>query len=299
VVKTQLEVVKQMRGRFFISLVLFAFAFVPASLFAQSTQSTQSTQAICNPNPCPAPAPSTGGGGTAFDISPYAGYIWNGNNNGVGSFMNTQIYGVRGGGFVTHALEIGANWSFNPHFQPKPENTTAAFAGDLGFPQATVRSNLLEVEFTYHFGRRGLFGGTAVRPYLVAGAGGIKPNLKNGDEFVLNNTFIAVPGVSVPTLRAAEANGTLQSFVPGANLSSGVAFAGTPTGSTVIVANDVLRDQKFFTFSYGGGLKTSKVLGPLGFFGDIRGRTIPNFFNGHGTNLLELTAGLNFAFGER
>jgi hypothetical protein len=55
----------------------------------------------------------------------------------------------------------------------------------------------------------------------------------------------------------------------------------------------------FFTFSYGGGLKVQRLWGPLGFFGDIRGRTIPNLFNGHGTNILEVSAGLNFAWGEQ
>ncbi len=283
-----------MRVRFFTFLVLFAFAFASSSLFAQGT---------CNP-PCPSPSPSPNPStvlSTQWEISPYAGYIWNGNNNGVGSFMNTQILGVRGGGYVTQAFEIGGNWSWNNHFQPKPENTTAAFAGDLGFPQAHVRSNLWEGEFTYNFGSRGLFG-HAIKPYLVAGGGGITTNMKNGDVFVLNNTFIDVPGVSPATLRAAQLNGTLQSIVPGVNTTNGVAFVGNPTGtgSTVVVANDVLRDHvTFFTFSYGGGLKMQRVWGPLGFFGDVRGRTIPNFFNGHGTNLLELSAGLNFAWGEK
>ena len=293
-IKTQVEVVDQMRVRFFTFLVLFAFAFASSSLFAQGT---------CNP-PCPSPSPSPNPStvlSTQWEISPYAGYIWNGNNNGVGSFMNTQILGVRGGGYVTQAFEIGGNWSWNNHFQPKPENTTAAFAGDLGFPQAHVRSNLWEGEFTYNFGSRGLFG-HAIKPYLVAGGGGITTNMKNGDVFVLNNTFIDVPGVSPATLRAAQLNGTLQSIVPGVNTTNGVAFVGNPTGtgSTVVVANDVLRDHvTFFTFSYGGGLKMQRVWGPLGFFGDVRGRTIPNFFNGHGTNLLELSAGLNFAWGEK
>jgi hypothetical protein len=286
------EVVNQMKVRLLICLILLALAFAPHSVFAQ---------VCCAPAGTGTPAPTSTPSSFAFEFSPYAGYVWNGNNNGVGSFKNNQILGVRGGGYVTNALEIGGNWSWNNHFQPKSDNTTAAFAGDLGFPQASVRSNLWELEFTYHFGSRGVFG-HAVRPYLVAGAGGITTNMKNGSDFVLNNTFTDVPGVSPATLRVAEANGTLQAFVPGANLSNGVAIVGTPsgTGSTVITANDVLRDHvTFFTFSYGGGLKAQRLWGPLGFFGDVRGRTIPNFFNGHGTNLLELTAGLNFAFGER
>jgi hypothetical protein len=251
--------------------------------------------------------------------------------------MNTQILGVRGGGYVTDALEIGGNWSWNNKFQPKREDTTAAFAGNLGFPQATVRTNLWEVEFTYHFGSRGVFG-HAVRPYLVAGGGGITTNLKNGSAFVLNNTFIDVPGVSPALLQVAKATGSLQSFVPGANLTNGAVIvanpnatgttivstptgtivststptgtiASTPTGtivstgapgSTVVVANDVFRNHlTYFTFSYGGGIKLQRLWGPLGFFGDVRGRTIPNLFNGHNTTLLELSAGLNFAFGEK
>ena len=243
--------------------------------------------------------------------------------------MNNQLLGVRGGGYVTSALEIGGNWSWNNHFQPQREDTTAAFAGVLGFPQASVRANLWELEFTYHFGSRSLFG-HGVKPYLVAGAGGITTNMKNGNVFVVNNTFIDVPGVSPATLAAAHANGTLQNIVPGVNTTNGVAFlpnaagngsavffprwpnevpvptnpstptTGTAAGSTVVVANDVLRSSSnFFTFSYGGGLKLQRVWGPLGFFGDVRGRTIPNLFNGHGTNLLELTAGLNFAFSEK
>jgi hypothetical protein len=303
VVKTQVEVVNKMRLRLFIFLVLFAFAFAQSPLFAQNT---------CNPpcpNPCAPPCPSqtpstttpTTGGGPSFEISPYSGFVWTGNNNGVGQFQNNQLLGVRGGAYVTSAFEIGGNWSWNNHFQPESGNGTAAFAGNLGFTQAAVRSNLWEMEFTYHFGSRGLFG-HAIKPYVVAGAGGITTNMKNGDFFVLNNTFIDVPGVSPATLAVANSNGTLQSIVPGVNTSHGVAFTSNAagTGSTVIVANDVLRDNStFFTFSYGGGLKLQRVWGPLGFFGDIRGRAIPNFFNGHGTNLLELTAGLNFAFGEQ
>jgi hypothetical protein len=237
--------------------------------------------------------------------------------------MNTQILGVRGGGYVTSALEIGGNWSWNNHFQPKPEDTTAAFAGALGFPQATVRTNLWEAEFTYHFGSRGLFG-HAIKPYLVAGGGGITTNLKNGNVFVLNNRFIDVPGFSPAELAAAHANGTLQNIVPGVNTTNGVAFVpnanGTGstiflprwpngvtvptnpagTGTTVVVANDVFRNNAtYFTFSYGGGLKLQNVWGPLGFFGDVRGRTIPNIIRGHQTNILEVSAGLNFAFGQK
>jgi hypothetical protein len=283
-----MEVVNQMRVRLFIFLVLFAFAFAPSSMFAQAT--------TCSPQPCPAPVV----GSTSFEISPYGGYSWSGGNNGVGSLKNNQILGARVGGYITHSFELGGNWYWNNHFQPESDNINAAFAGALGFPQAAVRANLWEAEFTYNFGRRSLLGSTAVVPYLVASAGGITTNLKNGDAFVLNTRGFASP-FSPATLQNALQNGNLQNFAPGINTTDGVAFVGNPAtgGTTVFVANTVMDNRTFFQFSYGGGLKTQRVWGPMGFFGDVRGRSIPNFFNGHGTNLFELSAGLNFSWGER
>jgi len=60
----------------------------------------------------------------------------------------------------------------------------------------------------------------------------------------------------------------------------------------------LLSGDTFFTFSYGGGVKAMRIYGPLGFFGDFRGRTIPNFF-GHITYWPELSAGLNLSWGVR
>ena len=226
--------------------------------------------------------------------------MWPNSFTDIGDFQGSQIWGVRGGFFVSTGFEIGANWSWNNHFQAEHDNVPAAFAGALGFPQAAVRGNLWEMEFTYNFGKRSMFGSSAVRPYLVASGGGITTNMKNADIFVLNNRFIDVPGVAPATLALAAARGTLQTFIPFIDTTDGVAFIGTPTGSTAVVADTVVRDHAtFFTFSYGGGLKMQRIWGPLGFFGDVRGRTIPNYFNGRGTNLFELTAGLNFSWGER
>src|SRR5262245_48601218 len=67
---------------------------------------------------------------------------------------------------------------------------------------------------------------------------------------------------------------------------------------TRFIPNDVLESgDTFFTFSY-GGVKAMRVWGPMGFFGDFRGRTLPNFF-GSATTRPELSAGLTFSWGER
>src|SRR5262249_51163870 len=120
------------------------------------------------------------------EINPYAGYVWPGNFTGIGDFKGSQIFGVRGGAFVGQNFEIGGNYSWNNHFQPRKSNPDASFAGDLGFPQGAVRAHTYEAEFTYNFGKRTLFGSSAVRPYVVGGAGGLTTNIKNEDEFVLN-----------------------------------------------------------------------------------------------------------------
>jgi hypothetical protein len=228
-----MEVFEHMKLKLTAFLVLVGFAFVPLSSFAQSAE-----------------------------INPYAGYYWSGTNaSGPGRFFNTQLLGVRGGGYITHNFELGGNYSWTNHFQPNQSNTRASLAGALGFPQGAVRAHLWEVEYTYNFSKRSLFGSPTVRPYIVGGTGGLTTRIKNEDVFVLN--VIAV----------------------------------NPQ-QTKFVANDVLDNETFFTFSYGGGVKAERVWGPMGFFGDFRGRTLPNFF-GSATTRPELSAGLTFSWGER
>src|SRR5262249_55033155 len=153
-------------------------------------QSPQASQPPCCPQAsqppcCPSGTSTTGGGGFVADLSPYAGYVWPMNFTGVGDFKGSQIIGVRGGFFGTSRFEIGGNYYWNNHFQPRNANAAASLAGNLGFPQGAVRANVWEAEFTYHFSNRRLVG-ASVRPYLVAGAGGLTTRIKNEDAFVLN-----------------------------------------------------------------------------------------------------------------
>jgi hypothetical protein len=249
-----------MKFRLLILLTLFGLAVAPVSLFAQAAPGSQASQGPC----CPPTGSSTpsGGGGFAADLNPYAGYVWPGNFTGIGNFKGNQVLGVRGGFFVTHGFEIGGNYYWNNHFLPRSGNTGARLAGDLGFPQGAVRANLWELEFTYNFGQRRLLG-SAVKPYVVLGGGGLTTRIKDADEFVLN-----------------------------------VRSVSTPSGP-VFFANDVLdNNDTFFTFSYGGGLKATRLWGPMGVFGDVRGRTVPNFF-GNANSWPEVNAGLNFSWGEK
>jgi hypothetical protein len=224
-----------MKIRLFTGLVLLGLAVAPLSLFAQ-----------------------------VAEVNPYVGYIWPGSfGGGIGDFTGNQLLGVRAGFYVTRSIEVGGDFNFNNHFQPSSDNTAARFAGNLGFPQGSVRTFLWEGEFTYHFGPHLMFD-HSVKPYAVFGAGTTNASITTMDSFVLN----VRPVVS-------------------------------PTGTTTFVPNDVLRSgDNFFTLSYGGGLKAMRLWGPMGAFGDFRLRTITNFFSNANT-WPELSVGLNFAWGEK
>jgi hypothetical protein len=173
------------------------------------------------------------------------------------------LLGVRGGYYLTPKLEIGGNYSWSNHFQPKGDAVAPSFAGDLGFPQGKVRANIWEGEFSYNFGKRSMFGLT-VKPYIVGGLGGLTTSTKDPSEFVLSVRSVLMP-----------------------------------SGDTTFVPTDVLESSdSFLTFSYGGGVKVERLWGPMGFFGDFRGRTVPNFFSS-AFNWPEVSAGLTFSWGER
>src|SRR5262245_60857761 len=107
-----------MKLRLVILLALFGLAVAQVPLFAQATQPPPASQAPC----CPAPGGSsttTTGGGFVADISPYSGYVWPQNFTGLGDFKGSQVLGVRGGFFITSGFEIGGNYYWNNHFQPR------------------------------------------------------------------------------------------------------------------------------------------------------------------------------------
>jgi hypothetical protein len=194
------------------------------------------------------------------EINPYAGFYWPGND-----FQNNQLLGVRGGYYITPSFEIGGNYSWSNHFQPNNSNAPSALAGALGFPQPRVRANIWEAEFTYNFGSQSMFG-SSIKPYVVVGAGGLTTRVGGDGQFVLSMRPELLP------------------FGPGS--------------ATTLIASNVISNDTFFSISYGGGLKAQRLWGPMGVFGDFRGRSIPNFFNGS-FNWPEVSAGLTFSWGER
>src|SRR5881296_1318949 len=142
-----------MRAKLFIFVVLLSAAAVPVSLFAQ-----------------------------VAEVNPYAGFYWPGSPaltpNSVGDFQNNQLLGIRGGYYVTSGFEIGGNYGWSNHFQPKSTDVASSFAGAAGFTQGIVRANIWEAEFSYNFAKRSV-SGYSVKPYVVAGAGGLTTRVEN------------------------------------------------------------------------------------------------------------------------
>jgi hypothetical protein len=61
----------------------------------------------------------------------------------------------------------------------------------------------------------------------------------------------------------------------------------------------ILEDgDTFFQVSYGAGLKGLRLWGPVGLRGEVRGRSMPNFF-GNNLTWVETTGGVTFSWGER
>src|SRR5688572_29860596 len=58
----------------------------------------------------------------AFDVNPYAGFYWPAGNDNVGEFKKNHLFGVRAGTYVSKDFQMGLNWAYSNHFQPKYEN---------------------------------------------------------------------------------------------------------------------------------------------------------------------------------
>jgi hypothetical protein len=126
-----------------------------------------------------------------------------------------------------------------------------------------------------------------VVPYVTAGVGGVTGYIgdiptSDDRDFDISGVSLAFRGENDFDVKAAD---MLRNATPN--------DPGTPPQSLIMEDGDT-----FFAISYGGGIKAINVWGPLGFRGDVRGRSMPNFF-GNSMTWLELTGGLTFNWGER
>jgi len=198
------------------------------------------------------------------------GFVYGGgifpSGTSIGQFVNTNIWGANGGVFLTSNVELEGSFGFVNHFNlktdPNPLNA------QLGLSRPASRGYVYEFLGSYNFGERKALG-TRIAPYASLGVGVLHTTVVDAGSVLIhaNQYFVdTLTGLVVPSL----------------------------TGATILNNGD-----NFFNFSYGGGVKTMNMWGPVGLRADIRGRTIPNFF-GRAVNWLpEVTGGVIFTFGER
>ena len=114
-------------------------------------------------------------------------------------------------------------------------------------------------------------------------------------EFAVNyNMWKARAGRVYPFVSAGVGGTTVdtENFSNPANQNAAIYLR--PSASPIVLEDG----DTFFNFSYGGGVKGSRLWGPVGLRADIRGRTMPNFFGEH-IHSFEATGGLLFSWGER
>jgi hypothetical protein len=133
-----------------------------------------------------------------------------------------------------------------------------------------TRGLLWEGLAAYHLPSRKV-GGTEVIPFISLGLGGLTARLPDGET----------------ALHLAEQNIFIEDPV-----------LGVTRPFSLVRPISMENNNTFFIVSYGGGVKALRLWGPMGLRGEIRGRTMPNFF-GEFTNWLEVSGGVTFTWGER
>ena len=205
-------------------------------------------------------------------------YIFGGATGRGTNVFDAQIpsggtYGFKVGGFLTTNFELDGNLSWYNHFQLGDPDGVEIFRPVTDAVEPKVRALLWEASGSWNFGERKI--GTRWTPYATFGLGGMSARLKDADSvFVTGGGFVRNPNYITPKSPVPE-------------------FMANPARQVVMDNNDT-----FFTFSYGGGIKSLKLWGPAGFRFEIRGRTLPNFYSKSLTRP-EYTGGLTFAWGER
>src|SRR5262245_17555285 len=85
---------------------------------------------------------------------------------------------------------------------------------------------------------------------------------------------------------------------PYETLGAGVVRTTVSNDARALFGPNALPAEHFFALNFGGGVKTIRRWGPLGYRVDVRERLIPRYY-GFQFHWIETTAGLTIAWGER
>lgn len=187
--------------------------------------------------------------------------------------QNVEIHPYAGGFWPTSSdvgqLNSDAIYGVKAGFFLEPSTQLEANFGYInhfrlqGTDPEGARGMLFDASIDYNFGARDWPFPEKFTPHIAAGVGALRMKL---DAPFTQNVFSQVQLVG---------------------------------GSPLDIVRPITMEDgdTFFTVNFGGGLKFNRLLGPLGFRADARGRMLPNFY-GSSPIWFEATAGINFVFGE-
>jgi hypothetical protein len=201
-----------------------------------------------------------------FELHPYAGGFFPGDWRNEFKMNNEGVYGVKAGGYLSDRVLLEGHWGWMPHMEFKGTDPRA-------------RGMIWEVAPTFNFFQSKF---SKAVPYLTFGVGGITGYIGDTPNTEDRDLGLQFRGENDSEVVAAD-----------------ILRNATPKNDAVPARSLIMEDgDTFFAVSYGGGFKALNLWGPMGLRGDIRGRSMPNFF-GHGMTWLETTGGLTFTWGER
>ena len=142
--------------------------------------------------------------------------------------------------------------------------------GQLGYiphfkvegPDQRSRGIIWNMGMSYNFSTDDFPFSRKLAPFFIVDAGGITTKTQ-GYTYTVPGSIALAGGGSIDTVRTIE----------------------------------VRNKDTFFNVSYGVGVKSVGLWGPMGFRAEVRGRTIPNYYHGAPT-WIEGSVGINFVFGE-
>ena len=195
-----------------------------------------------------------------IEIHPNAGFVWPGED-----IRNAGIYGVKAAAFLTDNFQVEGNFAYMNHFEGGGVPTI--LDQSFGIQPKTVHGLIYDLNGVWNFANRPILG-ASIGPYVTGGIGGLSTEVRDGDAALIGGQFYQI----TPVTRRVVFN---------------------PTNTVVVHDNTA-----FLSLNYGGGIKSLREWGPMGFRVDFRGRTFPNF-RGKSMTWPELTAGLTFTLGEK
>src|SRR5438874_1253983 len=170
-----------------------------------------------------------------IEIDPNAGFVWPKHVNFADTTAHMRdegIYGLKAAAYLTDYFQVEGNFAYMSHFESRLAPTT--LDQTFGIQPRTVYGLLYDLNGVWNFAQRPVFG-SRWSPYVTGGIGGLSTEVRHADAALIGGEIYRTDS----STRMAVLNPT----------------------STVIVHDNTA----FLSLNYGAGIKSMKMVGPMGF----------------------------------